>query len=106
MNRYEVIKDDVLNAHILDKSENYIREANKSEKTDIKLINELEVEIQNEDTYDDERFTTFMVFECMSCHWRFIGDVSRSGYGYTCEGQDTPDYCPMCGREIGELVSK
>lgn len=42
----------------------------------------------------------------MSCHWRFIGDCNREGYGYTCEGTQTPNYCPMCGRKIEDEIDE
>jgi DNA-directed RNA polymerase subunit RPC12/RpoP len=75
------------------------------DKTNIKLIKEMEIQITNEEFDDEEEsFTTQLVLECMHCHWRFVGEVIRYGYGYTSEAQDTPNYCPMCGRKINDML--
>lgn len=125
MSRYVVIKEDALNAYILDNKENNIvalctskrpdlnfekleslvKEANREEKTNIKIIKEMDIQIINEELENEENsYWSLSVLECTTCHWTFIGDVDRYGYGYTSESQDTPDYCPMCGRKIEELI--
>jgi rubrerythrin len=70
------------------------------ETTEIKFIKDMIVEITNEDLDDDERDISLSVYECCSCHWRFIGNASRCGYGYDSEDYQAPNYCPMCGKEI------
>lgn len=71
------------------------------ETTKVKVLKEIEVEILNpNEGEEDESLVSLSVYECGTCHWRFIGDVERYGYGYTSQSQQTPDFCPMCGREI------
>lgn len=73
------------------------------EETKIKFIGNTMSYVDNEDISEDERNFEQSIYECCSCHWRFTGDVVRYGYGYDLEGQDTPDYCPMCGKKITDL---
>lgn len=44
------------------------------------------------------------VLECGECHWKFIGDCERHGYGFTSESVDTPNFCPMCGTKIEGVI--
>lgn len=74
--------------------------------TKIKIVRELDVMLTDDDIDDDEKSTSFLVCECMSCHWRFIGDCHRYGYGYTSQGTQTPDYCPMCGKKIDDEIEE
>jgi rubrerythrin len=74
--------------------------------TKIKFIQEISVELLDEQIYEDEKITSFTVFECGNCHWRFIGDCARYGYGYTSEGTQAPNYCPMCGRKIKDELEE
>ncbi len=74
--------------------------------TKIKIIKELDVEILDEEIDKDERITSFLICECSSCHWRFAGDSKRYGYGYTSEGVQTPNYCPMCGKKIEDEIEE
>jgi rubrerythrin len=72
------------------------------ETTKVKILKEIEAEISSfdGDIGEDDRFMSLTIHECTTCHWRFIGEVERYGYGYDSQGQQTPDYCPMCGRKI------
>lgn len=73
--------------------------------TKVKLVKELDAILQDDDLNEDEAFTSFTIYECMSCYWMFIGDCERHGYGYTSEGTQMPNYCPMCGTKIeDELI--
>jgi hypothetical protein len=77
-------------------------EGREVESTDIKFINEIEATItSNENIPDDERDLSQTIYECCSCHWRFIGEY---GYGYDYAEVQTPNYCPMCGKEIKDLI--
>lgn len=72
--------------------------------TKIKFLRELDVMLQDDDIDEDERITSFAVCECVKCHWRFIGDCERYGYGFTSQGVQIPDYCPMCGSKIEDTL--
>ena len=76
--------------------------------TKVKFLKEIEAEISNYDGElgEDENLMSLSLFECCSCHWRFIGVVERYGYGYDSEGRQTPDYCPVCGRKIEDEFAK
>lgn len=65
------------------------------DKVDVKVIDVVT---------DDMCIEDFNFCECMNCHWRFIGDAQRYGYGYTSEGTDLVNFCPMCGKKIGKIV--
>lgn len=86
----------------LDKAETLLKCVNNqiTEITKVKFITEINAEIDNDEIPEDERFTSFSLYECFSCHWRFYGDIVRFGYGYDSEGKQTPDYCPGCGKKI------
>ena len=72
-------------------------------ETKVKFLKELTGIIDGDmDEGEDERTFGFTVYECCSCHWRFIGDCDRTGYGYDWQGVQTPNYCPMCGRKISD----
>lgn len=66
-----------------------------SEKVDVKAI-----DVVTDDMHIDE----FNFYECTSCHWRFIGDAQRYNCGFTSEGTDLFNFCPMCGKEIEDVV--
>ncbi|MEE3950730.1 hypothetical protein [Peribacillus frigoritolerans] len=70
----------------------------------VKFIREIDVVLQDEEIDEDERNTSFTVYECMKCHWKFVGDCERHGYGFTSEGVQAPDYCPMCGAKISDTL--
>ena len=72
------------------------------ETTKVKFIKELILKTLDDDTYEEENIFGLTVYECMKCHWRFTGDCGRSGYGYTHQEQQTPNYCPMCGIKIDD----
>ena len=75
------------------------------ESTKVKFLREIDVILQDEEINEDERHTSFTACECMKCHWKFIGDCERHGYGYTSEGTQIPNYCPMCGTKFdGEMA--
>lgn len=87
----------------------YLQKINLSElaeidKINVKFITELDVDLTNEDIEDDDRATSFTIYECCKCHWRFVGECNRYGYGYTSEGVQTPNYCPMCGGKIEDCI--
>ncbi|RDY22862.1 hypothetical protein CHF27_011110 [Romboutsia maritimum] len=46
----------------------------------------------------------FNFYECVSCHWRFIGDAQRYNCGFIYEGTDLFNFCPMCGKKIEGVV--
>ena len=75
-------------------------------KTKIKIIKELEVELTGEEVDEDENLVSFLICECMNCHWRFTGDCNREGYGYTSQGVQTPNFCPMCGKELDDEIEQ
>lgn len=69
--------------------------------TKVKFLREIEAE--RKDIEDpDERGMSLTVCECMHCHWTFIGDCERTGHGFTCEGTQVPNYCPMCGSKFDD----
>ncbi|CRF28900.1 Uncharacterised protein [Mycobacterium tuberculosis] len=72
----------------------------------VKFLHEIqavrEVEGNPERYDDDDRDMSLTVCECMNCHWTFIGDCERQGYGYTNQGQQIPNYCPMCGSKFDD----
>ncbi|MCK2000816.1 hypothetical protein MZM54_05360 [[Brevibacterium] frigoritolerans] len=70
----------------------------------VKIIREIDVVLQDEELNEDERNTSFTVCECMKCHWKFIGECERHGYGFTSEGVQIPNFCPMCGSEISDTL--
>jgi rubrerythrin len=75
------------------------------ETTKVKFIRELDVWLLNTEFSEDERTTSFTICECMKCHWTFVGDCNRQGYGYTNQGVQVPNYCPMCGSKFdGDLL--
>ncbi len=75
------------------------------ETTKVKFLSEIDVVVQDEEIDEDDRHASFTICECMKCHWRFVGDCHRFDYGYTSEGTQIPNYCPMCGTKIDdELV--
>ena len=74
------------------------------EDTNIKFIVEMESTITNQGLEDDERDISENIYECCSCHWRFVGTSVRYGFGYTSESVDTPNFCPMCGKEIKDIT--
>ncbi|HEY3424821.1 MAG TPA: hypothetical protein VGL27_08505 [Negativicutes bacterium] len=74
------------------------------EKTKIRIIKELDVELLDDSVDEDEKIISLLICECVTCHWRFAGDCNRFGYGYTSEGVQTPYYCPMCGKEIEDVI--
>lgn len=76
------------------------------EVTQVKLIGEIDAELKLEDVEEEERLTSFTMFECMKCHWRFIGDCERYGYGYTSEDTQCPNFCPMCGTKISDDLAE
>ncbi|WP_432408294.1 hypothetical protein [Wukongibacter sp. M2B1] len=75
------------------------------DKTNIKFINEIDVDITTEDD-NEPQIMTLSVYECEACHWRFVGDCNRYGHGYTSEGVQSPNYCPMCGERIKESAEE
>lgn len=83
------------------RAENERMKASGEQITDVKVVNELLVEMQRDDISEDERLMSLSVLECKSCHWVFFGEAQR-GYPYYAvdEGTDTPNYCPMCGKKI------
>ncbi|MED1948974.1 hypothetical protein [Brevibacillus centrosporus] len=74
--------------------------------TKVKFIKELDAILQDEDMDEDEAFVSFTILECMTCHWKFIGDCQRHGYGFTSEGTQVPNYCPMCGTKIDDEMAE
>lgn len=74
------------------------------EKTNIKLVEYMKIEILNEDLNEDDRFVIESIYECCNCHWRFVGGYEKYGYGYTSESTDLPNYCPMCGCKIEDCI--
>ena len=78
----------------------------QKEPTAVKFLNELDVEIADDEIPEDERLISISVYECCTCHWKFFGDCERTGYGFTLEGTQTPNYCPMCGRKINDCIEK
>lgn len=72
-------------------------------KTFIKFIKEIDSIITNENLEEDEKELNQTIYQCISCNWRFVGDCIRYGQGYS-EGVQTPNYCPMCGKEIKALI--
>lgn len=71
--------------------------------TKVKFLKEIEVVLQDDERDEDDRLISFTVCECMKCHWTFIGDCERHGHGgYTSEGVQVPNYCPMCGSKFGD----
>lgn len=72
------------------------------DKTNIRFVAEIDAIITNDDI--DEKELNQSVYECCSCHWRFAGDCMRYDCGYDWEGVQTPNYCPMCGRKIDNLI--
>lgn len=75
------------------------------ETTKVKFLHELEAIRQDEGLGEDEHFVSFSVHECMKCHWKFIGDCERHGYGYTSQSVQTPNYCPMCGTKFEDEMA-
>lgn len=64
-------------------------------KVSVKLIDVVVDDIEVED---------FSFYECMSCHWRFIGDAQRIMCGGNSqESTDLVKYCPMCGKKIEDV---
>jgi rubrerythrin len=80
----------------------YKKQYDKVTTTQVIFIKELDLHINNEDVPDDDRDIALSLYECLSCHWQFYGDVVKYGGCFDYEGKQTPDYCPMCGRKITE----
>jgi rubrerythrin len=74
------------------------------EGTKVKFLKEIDVVLQDEELEKDEKDASFSVCECMECHWKFIGDCERQGYGFTSQSVQIPDYCPMCGTKIVDVI--
>lgn len=71
----------------------------------VKFLREIDVWLLNTDIPEDERVMLLTVCECMKCHWTFIGDCERQGYGFTDQGVQVPNFCPMCGSKFdGDLL--
>lgn len=70
--------------------------------TKVKFIREIEALWQGVDTDDESRDMSLTVCECMNCHWAFIGDCERQGYGFTNQGVQVPNFCPMCGSKFDD----
>ncbi|MEK3784116.1 hypothetical protein [Paenibacillus sp. FSL R5-0810] len=68
----------------------------------VKFIREIEALRQGVDTDDESRDMSLTVCECMNCHWTFIGDCERQGYGFTNQGVQVPNFCPMCGSKFDD----
>jgi rubrerythrin len=77
------------------------------ETVKVKFLREIEVMLQDEEIDEDERLTSFSICECMKCHWKFIGECERHGYGgYTSQGVQIPNFCPMCGGKISDELAE
>jgi predicted Zn-ribbon and HTH transcriptional regulator len=74
------------------------------EGTKVKFLKEIDVVIQDDELDEDERNASFSICECMKCHWKFIGECERHGYGFTSQGVQIPDFCPMCASKIVDVV--
>lgn len=72
----------------------------KQDAVKVKFLREVDVELQDSSIDEDSRRTSYTACECMKCLWQFIGDCQRFGYGYTSEGVQIPNYCPMCGSKF------
>ncbi len=72
-------------------------------ETKVKFLKEIDVKLQDE-SIDDERDTSFSLCECLKCHWKFIGECERHGYGFTSQGVQIPNFCPMCGSKIEDVT--
>jgi len=68
----------------------------------VKFLHEIEAVRQGVDIDDESRDMSLTVCECMNCHWMFIGDCVCEGYGYEIQGQQIPNYCPMCGSKFDD----
>ncbi len=82
-----------------------IIEALLTKKTSIKFINEIDVDVTTEED-DESQIMSYTIYECNQCHWRFVGDSVRYGYGYDSEGVQTPNFCPMCGKKIIDEIEE
>lgn len=70
------------------------------ETAKVKVLQEIDAMLQDEEINEADRFVSFTACECMECHWTFIGDCEREGYGYTSQSQQVPNFCPMCGSKF------
>jgi len=77
----------------------------RDKEVEIKIIKESEVELLDDDINEDDKVISQLICECTNCHWRFIGDCYRFGYGYTSQGTQIPNYCPMCGGKITDDIA-
>jgi rubrerythrin len=67
-----------------------IREQNRTYgDTELRLVKEVNVEIQDGVLEENERFKKYFRYRCNSCNGKFT--ISR-----------TPRYCPICGRKVKE----
>jgi len=71
-------------------------------KAKVKFLREIEAVLQDESIDEDERLISLTVCECMKCHWTFIGDCERQGYGFTSQSQQISNFCPMCGSKFDD----
>lgn len=81
-----------------------VKKHTTKKETNIKFLKEIDVVLQDEEVDKDERNTSFSICECMNCHWKFIGECERHGYGFTSQGVQIPDYCPMCAFKIVDII--
>nr|WP_150959324.1 hypothetical protein [Aneurinibacillus sp. XH2] len=70
----------------------------------VEFLREIDVLLQDDDISDDDRLVSYTVCECMTCNWTFIGDCERQGRGYTSEGTQIPNFCPMCGNKFDDVL--
>ncbi len=71
--------------------------------TKIKYLKSICIPFENEENFSEDGYSV-SVYECLGCHWRFIGDADRYDYGYDTESTEIPNFCPMCGKEIDEYI--
>lgn len=74
------------------------------DKTIVKFLGEMTVEIQDKEISNDERVIALSTWECQKCLWGFFGDCERHGFGYNSEGTQVPNFCPMCGAKIESCI--
>lgn len=69
--------------------------------TRVKFVGNLEATVFDDGLND---VITISSYECMKCHWIFYGDCVRNWHGYTSQLTEVPNFCPMCGSEIEDVV--